>query len=125
MIATIRKKKRIKDPVCSFLRKLISPYSFGWEEDDGVGRYSNDQLIRWYNTSGFMGTPNNSDYYAHFAGQITLYFWADGRKNQAETISMIDIDCHKRGNPQSATAFADWLKDNYFPEPLSRAVDPR
>ncbi len=28
---------------------------------------------------------------------------------------MIDIDCHKKGNPQSATAFADWLKDNYFP----------
>ena len=62
-----------------------------------------------------MGTPSNSDYYVHFAGQITLYFWADGRKNQTETISMIDIDCHKRGNAQSATAFADWLKDNYFP----------
>jgi hypothetical protein len=28
---------------------------------------------------------------------------------------MIDIDCHRRGNRQSATAFADWLKDNYFP----------
>ena len=62
-----------------------------------------------------MGTPNNSDYYAHFTGQATLYFWADGRTKQAETISMIDIDCHKSGNPQSATAFADWLKDNYFP----------
>ena len=28
---------------------------------------------------------------------------------------MIDIDCHKSGNPESAKAFADWLKDNYFP----------
>ena len=28
---------------------------------------------------------------------------------------MIDIDCHKSGNPESARAFADWLKDNYFP----------
>ena len=111
----ISKKKRIKDPVCSHLRKLISPYGFGWEEDDGVGRYSNEKLIQWYNAKGFMGTPTNSDYLAHFAGKITLYFWADGRKNQAETISMIDIDCHKHGNPESATAFADWLKDNYFP----------
>ena len=116
MSVTNFKKKRTKDPICSFLRKLISPYGFGWEgEDGGVGRYSNELLIRWYNAQSFMGTPNNSDYYMHFAGQITLYFWADGRKNQAETISMIDIDCHKRGNADSATAFANWLKDNYFP----------
>ena len=62
-----------------------------------------------------MGSPNNSDYYAHFAGQTTLYFWADGRKSTPLTISMIDIDCHKTGNPESAKAFADWLNDNYFP----------
>jgi hypothetical protein len=116
MMTAETKKKRTKDPICSYLRKLISPYGFGWEgEDGGVERYTNEQLIRWYNTKGFMGTPNNSDYYLHFAGQITHYFWADGRKKSPETISMIDIDCHKKGNPQSATAFADWLKDNYFP----------
>jgi hypothetical protein len=62
MSPAICKKKRIKDPVCSYLRKLISPHGFGWErEDDGVGRYSNEQLIRWYNAKGFTGTPNNSD----------------------------------------------------------------
>ena len=84
MSVTTFKKKRTKDPICSFLRKLISPYGFGWEgEDGGVGRYSNDRLIHWYNTKGFMGTPNNSDYYLHFAGQSTLYFWADGRKKSA------------------------------------------
>ena len=87
MVTTNSKKKRIKDPVCSFLRKLISPHGFGWEEDDGVGRYSNDLLIRWYNTKGFMGTPSNSDYYAHFAGQITLYFWADGQKEPGSKLS--------------------------------------
>ena len=115
MSAQILKKKRIKAPVCSHLRKLISPYGFGWAEDDGVGRYSNEQLIRWYNASGFMGTPTNSDLYAHFAGQDTLYFWADGRKSSPLTLSMIDIDCHERGNPRSAKAFADWLSQNYFP----------
>ncbi len=116
MLLETFKKKRTKEPICSYLRKLISPYGYGSEgEDGGVGRYSNERLIQWYNTKGFMGTPNNSDYHAHFAGQTTLYFWADGRKKQTETISMIDIDCHKRGNAASATAFADWLKDNYFP----------
>ena len=61
MSATNSKKKRIKDPVCSYLRKLISPYGFGWKEDGGVGRYTNEQLIRWYNTFGFMGSPTNSE----------------------------------------------------------------
>src|SRR5271157_2191097 len=109
------KRKRIKDPVCSYLRKLISPYGFGWKGDDGVGRYSNETLIRYYNTSGFMGSPTNDELHNHFTGQETLYFWADGRKTSPLTISMIDIDCHGSGNPESAKAFADWLRDNYFP----------
>jgi hypothetical protein len=110
------KKKRTKDPICSFLKSLISPYGFGWEENHGVGRYSNDQLIRWYNTHGFMGTPTNGDIYAHFTGQQTLYFWADGRMSTPQTLTMIDIDCHKRGNHESARAFADWLSQNDFPD---------
>jgi hypothetical protein len=109
------KKKRLKDPSCSYLRKLISPYGYGWKEDGRVGRYTNEQLIRWYNTSGFMGSPTNSQLHDHFTGKVTLYFWADGRKTSPQTLSMIDIDCHKWGNPESARAFADWLQDNYFP----------
>ena len=115
MITQQLKKKRSKNPVCSYLRKLISPYGFGWKGDDGVGRYSNETLIRYYNTSGFMGSPTNDELHNHFAGQDTLYFWADGRKNTPLTISMIDIDCHRSGNPESAKAFADWLTANYFP----------
>jgi hypothetical protein len=115
MSTQILKKKRTKDPVCSYLKKLISPYGFGWKGDDGVGRFRNETLIRYYNTSGFMDSPTNSELHDHFAGQETLYFWADGRKSVPLTISMIDIDCHKSGNPESAKAFADWLNDNYFP----------
>ena len=62
-----------------------------------------------------MGSPTNDELHNHFAGQDTLYFWADGRKNIPLTISMIDIDCHRSGNPESAKAFADWLTANYFP----------
>ena len=115
MSTHILKKKRSKNPVCSHLRKLISPYGFGWKGDDGVGRYSNETLIRYYNTSGFMGSPTNDELHNHFTGQDTLYFWADGRKSTPLTISMIDIDCHRSGNPESAKAFADWLTANYFP----------
>jgi hypothetical protein len=115
MMNPLSTKKRIKDPVCCYLRKLISPYGYGWKGDDGVGRHSNETLIQFYNKSGFMGSPTNSELHAHFAGDDTLYFWADGRKSSPQTISMIDIDCHRTGNPESAKAFADWLSDNYFP----------
>ncbi len=115
MSTTILKKKRTKDPVCSYLRKLISPYGYGWKEDGRVGRFKNETLIRRYNTFGFIGSPANDELQNHFNGETTLYFWADGRMNNPQTISMIDIDCHKSGNPQSAEAFANWLKDNYFP----------
>ena len=61
MISTIPKKKRTRNPVCSYLRKLISPYGFGWKGEDGVGRLKNETLINYYNTSGFMGSPTNDE----------------------------------------------------------------
>jgi hypothetical protein len=115
MMTQISKKKRAKDPVCSYLRKLISPYGYGWKGDDRVCRPSNEKLIRRYNTLGFMGSPNNDEFDDHFNGIETLYFWADGRMSVPLTISMIDIDCHKSGNPESAKAFAEWLRHKYFP----------
>jgi hypothetical protein len=63
-----------------------------------------------------MGGLTNSDYYEHFAGKTTYYFWADGRVRTFETLANIDIDCHSRGNPRSATAFAEWLAENYLPD---------
>jgi hypothetical protein len=116
MMTTKLKHRRKRDPICSHVRKLISPYGFGWEENGEVTRYSNDQLIRCYNKYGFMGSPSNREFYEHFVGKSTLYFWADGRMGTAQTISMIDIDCHNRGNARSAAAFADWLSENYFPD---------
>jgi hypothetical protein len=109
------RKKRSKNPACSRLRKLISPYGYGWKEDGRIGRLKNETLIRRYNTFGFIGSPTNDELLDHFSGVTTLYFWADGRMNTPLTISMIDIDCHKSGNPESAELFAEWLKVYYFP----------
>jgi hypothetical protein len=115
MMRPINQKKRTRDPVCCYLRKLISPYGYARKEDGLIRRFSNEQLIQFYNKSGFMGSPTNDQLRDHFAGEETLYFWADGRKGTPLTISMIDVDCHKTGDPESAIAFADWLEDNYFP----------
>jgi hypothetical protein len=65
---------------------------------------------------GHERLPSNGDIYAHFAGQTTFYFWADGRKSSPRTLSLIDIDCHRRGNAASARAFAEWLDRNGFPD---------
>jgi hypothetical protein len=97
------------------VRKLISPYGFGWLENGKIGRFKNETLIRRYNSFGYIGSPTNDELLDHFTGETTLYFWADGRMNTPLTISMIDVDCHKTGDPQSATAFAEWLAVNYFP----------
>jgi hypothetical protein len=115
VIYTPLSRRRRKDPVCCRLRKLVSPYGFGWEDDRGVGRYTSERLIRCYNRHGYMGGMTNSDYYAHFAGQTTYYFWADGRARTPETLACIDVDCHSRGNPRSAAAFAAWLAENHLP----------
>ena len=110
------RRRRVKDPVCSFLKTLISPYGCGWEKPGGVDRYANDDLVERYNKNGFMGSPSNGDLYAHFAGQTTFYFWADGRRSSPRTLSLVDIDCHRRGNAGSARAFAEWLGRNGFPD---------
>jgi hypothetical protein len=57
MMNPLSTKKRIKDPVCCYLRKLISPYGYGWKGDDGVGRHSNETLIQFY--KGLF--PNSGD----------------------------------------------------------------
>ena len=35
---------------------------------------------------------------------------------QPRTLSLVDIDCHRRGNAGSARAFAEWLDRNGFPD---------
>lgn len=51
----------------------------------------------------------------HFAGEATIYFTADGRIRTPEVLLMIDVDCHRKGDLTSATAFAQHLRDHFFP----------
>lgn len=109
------RRRRTRDPVCSLLNELRSPYGFGWKKPGGVDRFSNDYLIRLYNTYGFMPSPKKGRLYSHFAGQDTLYMCGDGRYNTPRMLAMVDIDCHSRGTARSARAFANWLADNHLP----------
>ena len=66
----------------------------------------------WPTNHSMRGEPPHLEGPSDAPGRLTSY--PTSGKVQL-TISMIDIDCHRSGNPESAKAFADWLSDNYFP----------
>ena len=49
----------------------------------------------------------------HLLDDDTAYFTANSLGD--ETLLMIDVDCHSRGTLEGATKFAQYLKENYFP----------
>ena len=50
----------------------------------------------------------------HLVGEDTAYFTANSLGD--ETLLMVDIDCHSRGTLEGATRFAEFLRENYFPD---------
>ena len=61
----------------------------------------------------WLGRVTNEMFARHFSGEDTFYF--AGNSWGVETLFMIDIDCHKRGSLAGAMAFAQFLKENFFP----------
>ena len=107
--------KKIRNPACTFLRKLISPYGFGSKDAFGYRRPTNEALIDDYNRKGFIRGLTNAQMLDHFSGKATYYFWADGRIKTPYALLSIDIDNHKVGTLDAALAFAQYLKDTIFP----------
>lgn len=52
---------------------------------------------------------------AHCAGEETWYFSAASHWKQRYVLIMLDVDCKKRGTPEGARAFLEFLAANYFP----------
>lgn len=52
---------------------------------------------------------------AHCAFEETWYFSAASYWKQRHALIMIDVDCKKRGTPEGARAFLEFLAANYFP----------
>jgi len=52
---------------------------------------------------------------AHCASEETWYFSAASYWKQRYALIMIDVDCKKRGTPEGARAFLEFLAANYFP----------
>jgi hypothetical protein len=110
MIKTRRKS------ATAFLRKLISPYGYGTKDILGYRRPTNDALVQSYNTWGYIRGLTNAQMLAHFEGRSTHYFWADGRIKTPFALICIDIDNHRFGTLAAAIAFAQYLRDTFFPD---------
>jgi hypothetical protein len=105
-----------RNPICTFLRKLISTYGYGSKDVQGYHRPTNQALLEDYNTRGYIRGLTNSQMLDHFEGRATHYFWADGRFWTAFCLLKIDIDCHHFGGLRSARAFAEHLRGQHFPD---------
>ena len=112
---------------CQSMQELLD-LTFAWlgsrnpfkVEDGGLPASPRDSLslLRelFSNAHGFMGSPSNGDMYAHFAGQTTFYFWADGRKLQPPDPQPGRHQLPSPWERQVGRAFAEWLDRNGFPD---------
>jgi hypothetical protein len=107
--------KIFRNPACTFLRKLISPYGYGIKDAFGYRRPTNEALLADYNRRGYIRGLTNVQMLDHFNGKGTYYFWGDGRIKTPYALICIDIDNHKSGTLAAAQAFARHLKDTIFP----------
>jgi hypothetical protein len=76
------------------------------------------EIIGAYNNKDWklLNRISNRDFGKHFTGQETFYFTATGQLSVAETLAMIDIDCHLYGSLEGAIAFVEYLKKHFYPD---------
>lgn len=106
--------KKSRNPACTFLRNLISPYGFGSKDAFGYRRPTNKALLADFNRKGYIRGLTNAQMLDHLRGEATYYFWADGRIKSPHALLCIDIDNHKVGTLDAALAFAGHLRDRFL-----------
>jgi hypothetical protein len=114
---TSRKKqhREPKDLLWAFLRPLLG-YGWGWKEiPGGIKRHRNETIIATPRRQRWKLRLTLFWYLHHLSTIYTKYFTGNGLKSAPFTLFGVDIDCHKLGNPDSARAFAAWLKEHVFP----------
>jgi hypothetical protein len=122
-------KGKKQQSVPTWLRKRTSSQNYGTKMPGGIfPALTSDQLRDWHNlghytvsedhgwTRKWLPRLSNRLYAHHMAGTSTFYFQGNGKSSDAETLFMGDIDCHKKGTLAGAIAFAQHLKETYFPE---------
>jgi len=124
IVITTEKEKTNHENIFSWLRQHTDKNDFGKMIVDKSGNRhpihcnTNLAILNWYNyKTRWLKSLSNKDYRDHFNSDETYYFTCSKNDNKhSESLLMIDIDCHKTGSLSGAKAFAQHLRDNYFPD---------
>ena len=103
-----------KHTITAWLHKRISHLDYGYKWHGQVKHCNyNVEVLDHLRNKVYLSHLTNKKLANHFSGEDTFYFagnsWGD------ETLVMIDIDCHGVGSLQGALAYAQFLKDTFFP----------
>jgi hypothetical protein len=119
---TRRRQRQADRKITAWLRSHISSIDYGIKtkglKPHPVHVNRKSTIIEAFNTRNWrrLSRMSNRDFGKHFTGQDTFYFAGNGRSRDPETIALIDIDCHRRGSIQGASAFADYLRLHGYPD---------
>jgi len=119
----VPKKER---SIYTWLRNRTSSLDFGVQITNKHGKThpihvnSNDTVLNFFEDLRFGRRPwlkkiTNAKFAAHRNSVATFFFAGNSRPNATETLVMIDIDCKKFGTLEGALAFAEFLKEHFFP----------
>ena len=118
-----RKKER---SIYTWLRKRTSSLDCGVMIDVEDGRHpihlnKNERVLHHFeclrrDERSWLKKLNNQEFWDHRFGRNTFYFAGQSDPKFPETLVLLDIDCKKFGTLAGALAFANYLKDRYFPD---------
>ncbi len=112
--------------IYTWLRNRTSSIDFGKEIVDKKGKChpihinTNQQVLNFFedlrfDSRAWLKKISNRNFRDHRNEIDTFYFAGNSRPSDPETIVLIDIDCKKFGSLKGALAFAEFLKEHFFP----------
>jgi len=120
------KKSNKRQPnIYKWLRDRISGIDYGVEIEEENGKHpihlnKNYDVLKHFELwrqgeETWLKKISNQNFVDHHTNVRTFYFAGASEPKKSQTLVMIDIDCKKFGTPEGAMAFAEYLRDKYFP----------
>ncbi|MHB0958245.1 MAG: hypothetical protein ACYC0X_12265 [Pirellulaceae bacterium] len=120
-----RKRTRREPSIYKWLRDRTSGIDYGFELRDEKGKHPihlnrNEEVLAHFarlrdGNRSWLSRISNLNFLDHFTNAGTFFFAGAAEPKKPETLVLIDIDCKKTGTLDGAMAFAEFLKNEHFP----------
>lgn len=121
----VTNKARRNQTIYKWMRDRISGIDIGVEIESEEGKHpvhinTNKQVLEHFGRlrngeQSFMKRLSNMNFVDHTTNVTTFYFAGASEPKKPETLVVIDIDCKTTGTLEGAMAFAEHLREYYFP----------